>query len=72
MFEYFGWVLPTNSPSSKLELTGGREEEKEAEKHPCERETSLSCLSHTSSRGPGPQPIIKPTTFHFAKRSSTN
>ena len=32
------------------------EEEREGEKHPCMRETSIGCLSHALARGPGPQP----------------
>ena len=49
----------------------GREGEREGEKHPCERETSISCLSHTPNWGPGLQPRhvpwlgIEPVTFLF-------
>ena len=49
----------------------GREGEREGKKHQCARETSIGCLSHTPSQGPGPQPRhvpwpgIEPATFWF-------
>ena len=57
---------------------GGREGEREREKHPHVRETSIDCLSHMPNWGPSPQPRhvswlgIEPATLHFAGRYPTH
>ena len=55
----------------------GEGREKEKERYWCaRRETAFGCLSHASSRGPGPQPRhvpwqgIKPATFQFTYQCS--
>ena len=59
-----------------LYLDRGERREREGEKHPCTRETSIDCLSHAHSQGPGPQPRhvpqpgIKPVTSWFAGQRS--
>ena len=55
----------------------GRKGEREEEKHPCTRETSISCLLYTPTGGPGlqprrvPWPGIEPATFQFVRRRPT-
>ena len=55
-----------------------REGEREGEKHQYVRETSISCLSHALSWGPGtqarhvPQLGIEPVTFWFTGWHSTH
>ena len=57
-----------------LERRGGKE--KEGEKHPCVRDTTISCLSHALKWVPGPQPRhvlwlgIELATFGFAGQHS--
>ena len=52
--------------------------EREGEKHPCVRETSIAWLSHTPNWGPGPQPRhvpwwgIKLVTFWFTGQHATH
>ena len=50
--------------------------EREGKKHPCAKDTLISCLSHAPNWGPGPQPRhvpwlgIEPATFWFAGQHS--